>query len=327
MTKTERIPAIDTIKFIAAVAVIIIHFAPEGAIGQVLQVISRFAVPYFFMVSGYFAATKDKAAISQTLQKLVCVTVIASVFYLVYAIYKNGLQEIYSEFSGANLLKLVMFNAPQIVSAHLWYMYAAIYCYLIYKIYLKIDSTRLDLPVGMFLIILHLILVEILPIVGVTIFRDNHPLVRNVWLMGFPFFLIGKCIYLHKEQLHNPRVVRVTYSCLAIGILTAYLTGAYNFVFNLELYVSSVLISISVFVLAVLHPNIGKNTILEKLGRNESMWMYLLHPAIGNLFISGITNSRTSWMVFGAIVIITIVCSIIFSKASTKIRNACRTWR
>lgn len=322
MTKTERIPAIDTIKFIAAVAVIIIHFAPEDALGKVLKVISRFAVPYFFMVSGYFVANKDKKAISRTLRKLVRITFIASAFYLIYAVYKNGLQGISGELNCANLLKLLMFNSPQIVSAHLWYMYAAIYLYLIYKIYIKINSTRLDLPIGMFLIVLHLILVEIFPWIGVSVFRDNHPLVRNVWLMGFPFFLIGKYIYLHREKLHNPRIARGAYSCLAIGILTAYLTGAYNFGFYLELYVSSVLISISVFVLVVQLSDLGRNTIFEKLGCNESMWIYLLHPVIGNSLISGITNGRISWIIFGAIVILTTVCSIIISKVSTKIRNA-----
>lgn len=327
MTKMDRIPAIDTIKYIAAVAVIIIHFAPEGTLGQVLQVISRFAVPYFFMVSGYFAVHKDKAAIGRTIQKLIRITAIASAFYLVYAINVEGLQKISSEFNVTNLLKLVVFNAPQIVSAHLWYMFAAICCYLIYLIFLKIKFTRLDFPIGLFLIMVHLILVEIFPFWGATVFRDNHPLVRNVWLMGFPFFLIGKYICLHKDKLHTPQMARVAYVCLATGLLAACLTGVYKFEFYLELYVSSVLISVSIFVLAELNPDFGRNTIFEKLGRNESIWVYLLHPMIGNILITQVANGRTSWIILDCIVIITTVCSTILSKAISKIRNICCTWR
>lgn len=327
MTRTERISSIDTIKFIAAIAVIVIHFAPDGLFGRMSQVISRFAVPYFFMVSGYFIANKDVVAINRTIKKMVYITFFASIFYFVDAIYYSGLRQIISEFSSANLLKVILFNAPQIISGHLWYMYALIYCYVIYKIYLKVSSTKLDIFIGFVLIMFHLILVEILPWGGITVFRDNHPLVRNVWLMGFPFFLIGKSIFLYKEKLCVSKITGIIYTCAIVGVLMAGFNGAYNFSDFLVMYISSVLISISVFVLAVRYPRFGKNTIFEKLGRNESMWMYLIHPAIGNLIISKITEGELSWSTFCVIVIITILFAKILSSISTKIKGVYNIWR
>jgi len=327
MTRKERISSIDTIKFIAAIAVIVIHFAPEGLLGRVLQVISRFAVPYFFMVSGFFSANKECEAINRTIKKMVNITLGISIFYFVVAVYHSGFRQIISEFSCDNFLKVILFNAPQIVSAHLWYMYALIYCYVIYKIYLKVSSTKLDVFIGFVLIILHLILVEILPWGGITVFRDNYPLVRNVWLMGFPFFLIGKSIFSYKEKLCGSKVTGVIYICVIVGVLMAGFTGAYNFSYFLPMYVSSVLISIGVFVLAVRYPYFGQNTIFEKLGHNESMWLYLIHPVIGNLVISEITEGELSWSTFFIIVIVTILFAKILSSIGTKIKGVHSIWR
>jgi surface polysaccharide O-acyltransferase-like enzyme len=52
-----RLVAIDTLRFVAIVAVIVIHVYPAGdgeLFGRILNQLARFAVPCFFVISGYF---------------------------------------------------------------------------------------------------------------------------------------------------------------------------------------------------------------------------------------------------------------------------------
>jgi surface polysaccharide O-acyltransferase-like enzyme len=73
----DRIQSVDTLRLIAIFAVIVIHTAPFAgdleAVGTkldlalVLNQLARFAVPYFFLISGYFWATKFADA--QSVQK------------------------------------------------------------------------------------------------------------------------------------------------------------------------------------------------------------------------------------------------------------------
>jgi surface polysaccharide O-acyltransferase-like enzyme len=63
-----RLVAIDTLRFVAIVAVIVIHVYPAGdgeVVGQVLNQLARFAVPCFFVIAGYFffkKTTEDKSS-------------------------------------------------------------------------------------------------------------------------------------------------------------------------------------------------------------------------------------------------------------------------
>ena len=49
----------DFLKGIACIFVVFIHVKFPGNFGQSVQAIARFAVPFFFMVSGYYCYRKD----------------------------------------------------------------------------------------------------------------------------------------------------------------------------------------------------------------------------------------------------------------------------
>ena len=50
----ERNNNIDIIKGFACIGVVLIHFPFCGNIGEYIKVINKYAVPFFFFVSGYF---------------------------------------------------------------------------------------------------------------------------------------------------------------------------------------------------------------------------------------------------------------------------------
>lgn len=54
MSSKHYNPCLDFIKGIACICVIFMHCEFPGVVGIVVQAVSRFSVPLFFMVSGYF---------------------------------------------------------------------------------------------------------------------------------------------------------------------------------------------------------------------------------------------------------------------------------
>lgn len=78
--RSYRIESVDAIRVIAILAVIIIHTVPLGtaesdigkAISAIINQLARFAVPFFFVISGYFWAVKVRqgASFSTTTEKM-----------------------------------------------------------------------------------------------------------------------------------------------------------------------------------------------------------------------------------------------------------------
>lgn len=88
--------AVDFLKFIAAYMVMSIHFLIFEDINKELnfwfiQVFCRLAVPFFFLVSGYFAANKlqDKTKIILYLKRIFLMYVLYTIIYLPFLIEEN----------------------------------------------------------------------------------------------------------------------------------------------------------------------------------------------------------------------------------------------
>lgn len=55
-----RNKSLDAAKAVAACLVVFIHVSFPGQVGQIIKVLARCAVPFFFMISGYFAIMKGR---------------------------------------------------------------------------------------------------------------------------------------------------------------------------------------------------------------------------------------------------------------------------
>ncbi|SDA27880.1 Surface polysaccharide O-acyltransferase, integral membrane enzyme [Nitrosospira sp. Nsp18] len=149
----NRIRSVDVIKIIAVTGVIVIHAAPfsdtsfEGSLYRQLEILlsqsSRFAVPFFFVVSGYFFGVKERrnnlktiSTTVSTVKRLLLIFVAWSLIYLlpynVGAIYEYGIS---GPFKVAywNLISLssdpirLIFHGTK---AHLWFLAGLIWAVL-----------------------------------------------------------------------------------------------------------------------------------------------------------------------------------------------------
>ena len=137
----ERNNNIDILKGISSLSVVLIHFSLPGTIGLYLIVISRYSVPFFFFISGYFLLNKNNNISSQRISnkirhifKLLFYSVIFHfIFFVIYNIFLFGFnynirQLLINRFTKKKFLKFFLVNDPFIYS-HLWHLLALIYIY------------------------------------------------------------------------------------------------------------------------------------------------------------------------------------------------------
>ena len=125
-------------------------------------------------------------------------------------------------------------------------------------------------------LIVHLCLGEFSSLFGIKV---PLVLVRNFLLMGFPFFGVG--LYIKKNE---KRFKQVSNLCLIltlmIGVILS-LVSSYLFGQN-ELYVGSVVISISLMIIAIKNSEKTYSCFMNRLFEC-STFIYLFHPLLHNL--------------------------------------------
>ena len=110
----------DVMRLIASFFVVMIHVsATGGAVGSALNSLSRFSVPMFVLISGYYLLQKN-LGISAVLKKVASLFAVMVAWSAVY--YCHGLMVHTQEFSLLGCVKYLL-TEP----VHLWYFY---YCIL-----------------------------------------------------------------------------------------------------------------------------------------------------------------------------------------------------
>ena len=95
MSQHIRSPALDHFRLLAALLVICNHTSPLDSLSPeadfwLTRVLARVAVPFFFMVSGYFLARKNWAHTGRFLKRTALIYAAAVVIYLPLNWYNGG---------------------------------------------------------------------------------------------------------------------------------------------------------------------------------------------------------------------------------------------
>lgn len=144
MSAINRNVCLDQLKGIAAIFVVFIHAKFPCEIGEVIRAIARFAVPLFFMVSGYFFLKADKNKMYRTIRPKILhilkIVLIAYSLNLVRIVLQlidkgGGIKEwfLLNVLTKRHLLEFIIFNNSAFGGV-LWFLFSLIYCYLFYGI-------------------------------------------------------------------------------------------------------------------------------------------------------------------------------------------------
>lgn len=293
------------IKFIAAFLVICIHcnLSQYGTSGELIIGFARFAVPIFFMISGFFSYFEDDSIAIRKYKtriiKLVKLLILSNLLYLSLTLYfGNCPLNLSSIFDLNNLIRYFVFNAtPDILGGHLWFVQALIYCYVIFLIFKKcgFDPSKLYKIIPILLLV-SLIITEFSSIAGINI--DGY-YCKNFLLMGLPFYMLGYLINDKKSYvitISNKAIIGAILFGIVLTVLEIIFTGVYT-----TLYVGTIVLTISIFIFCIKNPQTFKFKIFEWIGGNLYTYIYVLH-----LIFVGTVMHRFNLGLFSPIIVFVI---------------------
>ncbi len=284
-----RNQALDEAKAIAAYSVVLLHIRFPGEAGAVVNAIARFAVPFFFLISGYFCYRSADGDILKRMpgkiKHILYLSLLAVPFYIVWECIQRGIEgEAPFKWMGdllkyENIKNFILYNRTSPIRPHLWFLFALLYCYLLFCV---VEKFRL-----------HKMVYLLIPILLAGNFwmgansgeaGDTYRIMefRNYLFTGFPFFMLGHLLHRCQGKLQE----RIPYQ--AWGILAAAggaLSAAeYFLVGQRELFVGSVLLSMGFFLFAVCSKRRSVSGGLCRIGEKYTFTIYVLHLAVGDFW-------------------------------------------
>lgn len=301
----------DFIKGIACICVIFMHCEFPGLLGRNVQCVSRFAVPFFFMVAGYYCyrqgencnkEEKLKRAFKK-IKNLGVIIVAAVIIYASYAIVMEGMPEI----TYYNIRNFVLFNYLSIIASPMWFLFALLYDHILYAVVDIFNLHKLAyISIPVFAIV-YVCLAQIAYLDGLTIEKMFY---RNFLIEGFCFFMLGNFIHLYQSRIkiNNMLLIITIIICSLLCIAERDFMGR-DFGVNIVTFPQV----IAMFLYAVKNPKKFKGNLLQRVGTKLSKFIYLLHPAVWYTMEAvyrkaGIYNNITALYIMPIIVLILTMC-------------------
>ena len=269
MNRMNRMNGIDLVRLFGAFCVLMLH-TDYGNINQeyvsVLRLFSRWAVPFFFMVTGFFIGNKiednrlDFIKIQNSIIKLISIFIVSSSIYLFPRYLLRG--------SFPNSLNCILVGT----NFHLWFIGSLIFGYLFIWYLVYINKFKFLTYISISILLLALI-------------TDSYDLLLNLhlkysmyrFLLSIPFMHIG--IYLSKKniQFSNNFLIILIIVGFIIQFIESYL---FSYLFDYNAYkhqflIGTIIVSIPIFILSC-RMNIKENK-LSKWGNEYSLFIYLYH--------------------------------------------------
>lgn len=321
----KRNITLDFVKFLAAYMVVFIHYRFSGNFGAAIEAIGRFAVPLFFISSGYFAYNNNPKKLSKKALRLVWMFVFASVLYnlsnVFLAFVQGGMSSVaqyFEQFLELEVIFEFLFFNQTVSSLHLWFLPALIYTYAVHilAVKLKVKDTILIIY-SLIALLVHLVLGEGLSAFNIEV---SGYLVRNFLLMGYPFFVIG--LIFRKNQHRITAIGTKTLIVLIVLGIVESVASRLLFRSN-ELYIGTVFVVLAVMILTLKHPDLKANKFVMMLIACTTN-IYLFHIMVGRvlkagLLVAGIDESLPVVMntLTIAVCVLTTLVSLLIVKAES----------
>lgn len=272
---------LDFLKGIACVFVVFFHVSFPGLMGLTISAVGRFAVPFFFMVSGYYCykpftidVNGNYLNIKNKLLHIGQITFYASLFYLVFVL----LQQIVFHNQNLELTKIqifnwVVFNQPSIIAGQYWFLFALLYAYAFYGLLERFGLRKVEYMIAVILFFVYIAMAQGAHLMGIKIPNMYY---RNWLIEAFPYFMLGHWIHGNQNRITISNKVLVS-----IMVVTTLLCLMERWLMGRAFGVNIVTIPqvFALFVYGVKNPSRHEG-VVQRLGRDYSMLIYILHPAV-----------------------------------------------
>jgi surface polysaccharide O-acyltransferase-like enzyme len=285
-----RNKSLDLLKFISIVFVAVIHFPFPGRFGFYMDAASRFAVPVFFMLTGYFVVQGGGGVIKSQIFKLLkyyfSFELLYALYYFLWAVYSNDLQN-YQELFIHNLKHILMDPS---FGFQLWYLINIIWALLIAMIFQRFKKLNLLFAISFFLHLAGIFLSRFSP--SVFNYTPEIYMLRNFLVYGLFYLLLGWRI----KNLDISRIKLNKYWLLAFAVVLCLMQGAERKFWQMivdtdyrDYYITTIPAAAAVLIFT-LKCNV-KSRLAVKIS-TYSMPIYFLHVLFMEIFYTGLFGTR-----------------------------------
>jgi peptidoglycan/LPS O-acetylase OafA/YrhL len=295
-TAIQRNHTIDVFRLLGAFCVVALH-SPLGtmpnALALCIRLGSRWAVPFFFLVSGYFIANnlrdRQQINLSKSINSLIGIFIVANLAYcLFYLIDANPTTAIDLDF-----IKIIVGQ-----SEHLWYIGSTVFGLLMLQ-YLASRYSDRTLFVVAAVTLLFVLSHSYASFTGIHMQQDVAR-----YFTSIPFIFAGFLFGRHPEFLRRLSIP----ICIVISILGFLMESGEAIALyklkgagphNQEMLLGTALLALGLFCLSLTFMTVQSNG-LAQAGRSYSLLIYLYHPIIITIIYSilnlGKYNAYLYWI-------------------------------
>lgn len=293
--KQERNQSIECTRLIASFFVVFIHCPFPNRFGQLVTGLGRFAVPLFFMISGYFSFGAGKEKLSGRAAQLFRLNLLGAALYALWRCLKAAH---YGADLGTCLMQMVP-TAPELVkwilvndgpfAGHLWYLASSFVCTVVLLGYVRFFGERaVDYRpfygICACLMAMQLVLGELASLLGMPV---PYMLYRNALLMGLPLFGLGLFLGQYRQRLmenfalNDRKLLAAVLAGMVFSLLCAFGVG------GVDLPIGTVAAVTALMLLMASHPRLTENWRLSRwIARfgKLSTAVYLLHLMVVEIY-------------------------------------------
>lgn len=283
----ERNYAIDFIKFFAIVAVVIIHTFPSNHLLGFffLDNFSRFAVPFFFMASGYLFGLKvienpnSFSYFKRYLIKILKIYVCWLIFYMVYdvlRIYISG-----STIEKARYLKEltpmnILYYGQGTSGYQLWFVISLAWSIAVLYLFLKLRKITLLLILSLGLNIAGLFGQSYSMFYEIPLTTTRDALFIGLFYTTVGFWFAYGTAFLPFRKLNKKTSMYLFCFFTAIQAAEGYLLEKVWSAKHGEYFLSTIFLTLFLFSFAVQYKQLGKGLWITKIGGN-GLGIYAIH--------------------------------------------------
>jgi surface polysaccharide O-acyltransferase-like enzyme len=304
----DRKNGIDLFRLIGSLFIMTLHTSLGNLnieFVENLRLLARWAVPFYFMSSGYFIGAKivdqklDFKKIERNVSVLISILVVTFIIYLPISGSDYGIES------------LLVGN-----HYHLWFVGSLLFGY-VFIWYLYYIKRSKFLPFISFLILFYSLVSGSYDV----FFGVSFNFILSRFLISIPFMYLGIIMYKNTFYLrYNKLLVAIAIFGLILQAMEAqYFKLFFNVnIYNVELTLGTIIASISLFALC---SSINlKESQLTRWGKEHSLFIYLYHPFLYFLMVIFCKNIfpeklNTIFMFFPIIGFVIALCTaILLSK-------------
>lgn len=316
---------LDFIKGVACIFVVFLHCEFPGIFGIAVQAISRWCVPFFFMVSGYYCYKETPTDLSQRKRKakhIFKITVNASLFYILFAFLQFLIWgDVSLNFSSRDVIAFLIFNQMFIIVSQMWFLFALLYVYILYMFVGETEFYRRNSHIiSLICLGLYVVLAQGLHIAGLHV---PNFLYKNWLIEGMGFFSLGYAIhkYYKSVSISDSRLLLIFFLSTFLSLVERFLLGR-----DFGVNICSIPQVLALFFYGIKNSNMHKG-ILQELGKCCSMFVYILHPFVWHSLerVYKALNISDDILALYLMPVIVLALTILFSIVCYKIQSKINT--